>query len=76
MKLINFEENKDKKEYGVNSLIEDVKGVHDEEGIELLIVVYKKKNGVVGIGTTAGNNAEILGLIEMGKIQYLDDNWG
>lgn len=73
MKLINFEENKDKKEYGVNSLLQDLKELHDEEGIEMLAVVYKKKNNVFGYGTTYGNNAEFIGLLELGKIHLFED---
>ena len=75
MKLINFEENKDKKEYGVNSLLQDLKELHDEEGIEMLAVVYKKKNNVFGYGTTYGNNAEFIGLLELGKIHLFEDTF-
>lgn len=75
MKLINFEENKDKKEYGVNSLLQDLKELHDEEGIEMLAVVYKKKNNVFGCGTTYGNNAEFIGLLELGKIHLFEDTF-
>jgi hypothetical protein len=75
VKIVSFDDEKDRKNYGVNTLLEDTKGLHDEEGIEILAVVYKKNNGKVGIGTTEGNNAEIVGLMEMAKLQYLEDDW-
>ena len=38
-----------------------------------MIVVYKKKSGRVGLTATSGNNAEILGLVEVGKRFYIDE---
>lgn len=73
MKVINFESKADEKRYGVTSLINDVKRLHDDDGIEMLAVVYKKKNGVFGVGTTYGNNAEFVGLLEIGKNQLIDE---
>ena len=73
MKLLNLADERDKKDYGVNSLVSDIKRLHDEEGIEMMAVIYKKRNGKVGIGTTYGNNAEIVGLLEIGKLIYLED---
>jgi len=75
VKVIKLDDKADEKRYGVNSLIKDIKGLHDEEGIEIMVAVYKKKDGKVGIGTTEGNNAEIVGLMEMAKLQYLEDDW-
>lgn len=73
MKLVDIESKIDKRQYGVNSLIDDIMGLHKEDGIELMAIIYKKKDGSFGIGTTYGNNAEILGLLELGKMQYLED---
>ena len=73
MKVINFENEKDKKEYGIKSLLRDVKEIHEDEGIEVMVVIYKKKSGRLGVGTTTGNNAEIVGLFELAKLDYIDD---
>ena len=73
MKLVNINDEADKMRYGVNSLLQDVEELHDEEGIEMLAVVYKKKNNVFGYGTTYGNNAEFIGLLELGKIHLFED---
>ena len=75
VKVVNLDDKADKKRYGVNSLLKDVKEVHDEEGIEMLAVVYKKKNNVFGYGTTYGNNAEFIGLLELGKIHLFEDTF-
>lgn len=63
----------EEKRYGPKRLIDDILKVHENEGIELMIVVYKKKNGRVGLAATSGNNAEILGLVEVGKHFYIDE---
>jgi len=73
VKLVNINDEADKMRYGVNSLLQDVEELHDEEGIEMLAVVYKKKNNVFGYGTTYGNNAEFIGLLELGKIHLFED---
>lgn len=76
MNLVNLEDKKDKKHYGVNSLLSDIKQIHDVKGIEMMAFVYKKKDGKVGIGTTYGNNAEFVGLFEIGKVQIIDEMRG
>lgn len=73
MKVIEFDDKADKKRYGPKSLLKDVEKIHQEEGIELMATFYKKKDGSVGIGVTYGNNAEILGLIELGKMMFIED---
>lgn len=65
----------DKKTYGVNSLLEDIKQLHQETELDMMAVIYKKKNGRIGIGTTNGNNAEFVGLLEIAKLQYIDDGF-
>lgn len=72
MKIVNLETEKDSRRYGVETLMRDVKSIHEKEQIETMIIIYKREDGVTGIGTTYGNNAETLGLIELGKKQYLD----
>lgn len=72
MKVIDLEDKKDESKYGVNSLVEDIQRIHKDKGIEIMAVIYKSKDGRVGVGTTYGNNAEILGLMEIGKMQYLE----
>ena len=73
MKLVKLADERDKKDYGANSLVSDIKRMHDEEGIEMMAVIYKKSDGSYGIGTTSGNNAEFIGLIELAKLQYMDE---
>lgn len=73
MKVVNFEFEKDKKEYGVNSLLKDVEKIHKEDGIEMIVVVFKKKSGAVGYGTNYGNTAEFIGLLEIGKTNLIDE---
>lgn len=63
----------DNKKYGFEWLIDEMKQLHEDEGIELMICIYKKKDGYIGFGTTRGNDAEFLGLIELGKAQLIDD---
>jgi len=67
MKVLKFDE-KD----GFDWLMEEMRAIHDESGVEIMICIYKKRDGRVGIGTTRGNNAEILGLIEFGKTEYIE----
>lgn len=67
MKVIKFDE-KD----GFDWLVKEMQAIHDVDGVEIMICIYKTKDGRVGIGTTRGNNAEILGLIELGKTEYID----
>lgn len=73
IKPISLSDAKDKKEYGVKSLVNDILDIHECDEIEMLAVVYKKRDGTVGIGTTSGNNAEFIGMLEMAKFQYIDD---
>lgn len=73
MKVVDIDDKADKKRYGVNSLINDVEKIHEQDGIEMMAVVYKKENGVFGFGTTYGNSAEFIGLLEMGKINIIDE---
>lgn len=73
MNVVDFDELKDKEEYGVKTLINDILCIHDSDGIEMLAIIYKKTDGSVGIGTTSGNNAEFIGLIELAKLQYMDE---
>ena len=73
MKVTNLNDVKDKKEYGVKTLINDILRMHESDGIEMLAVIYKKRDGTFGIGTTSGNNAEFIGLIELAKLQYMDE---
>jgi hypothetical protein len=73
MKPIKLSDLKDAKEYGVKSLANDVLDIHDSDGIEMMAVVYKKNNGTFGFGTTCGNNAEFVGLLEMGKFQLINE---
>lgn len=75
MKLINLKDEMDKKIYGVNSLLTDIKQLHHESELEMMAVIYKKKNGRIGIGATTGNNAEFVGLLEIAKLQYIDDGF-
>jgi len=67
MKLININHNN---RYGAGELLKDVEEIND---LDLLVCIYKKKDGAFGIGATHGNNAEIIGLIELGKLQYMDN---
>lgn len=73
IKPISLSDAKDKKEYGVKSLVNDILDIHECDEIEMLAVVYKKSDGTVGVGTTSGNNAEFIGLIELAKLQYMDE---
>lgn len=73
MKIVNFDCEKDKKEYSTRSLLEDLKKIHEEDGIEMMAVVYKKKDGTFNFGTTYGNQAEFIGLFEMGKIHLFNE---
>jgi len=73
VKPIKLADVKDAKEYGVKTLINDVLNIHETNEIEMLAVVYKKSDGTVGVGTTSGNNAEFIGLIELAKLQYMDE---
>lgn len=75
MKVINLEETADAKRYGVKSLLKDIAKIHEEKGIELMFIAFKQKNGIVGYGATHGNNAEILGLVELGKFQFIEDDF-
>ena len=73
MKVIDFDDKAEEKRYGPQSLIKDIEKIHEDEGIELMATFYKKKDGHVGIGFTYGNNAEMLGLIELGKMMFIED---
>ena len=68
MKVVHFDKLK-----GIDWLLNDMKEVEEEEGIELLICIYKKPNGVIGFGATRADELEMMGLIEMGK-QALYEN--
>lgn len=73
MELIDLSKKIDEKRHGVTSLLDDMKKIHEDDGIELMVIVHKDRDGVVYIGTTYGNNAEMMGLLEIGKRQLLDE---
>lgn len=69
MKVIEFKN--DEKE--IDWLIDEIKKIDEQEGIEVLVCVYKKKNNVVSLGATRASAAEHIGLLEIGKAQLIDD---
>jgi hypothetical protein len=68
MKVIEL--NKDKE---IDWLINEIRELHELDGLETLICVYRKKDKVVALGATAADSAAHLGLLEIGKQQILNE---
>lgn len=70
MKVIDFEK-KDKR--GFDWLMKEVSKINEKDKIETMICMYAKEDGTVSFGTTEGNNAEMLGIIEMVKALLMEE---
>ena len=52
------------------------KGLREEQnniGIDTAICIYKRSDGVVGVYTTYANSDEIIGLLELGKMDIIEE---
>lgn len=72
MKVVDMGKKSDELRYKAPALLRDIHEYHDTTGVETLVCIYKDKAGVVGIGATESNSAEVIGLIEIAKHQFMD----
>lgn len=74
MKLVELQERKElEKENKIKAVVESVLSENDNNEIETLIAVYKRKNGRLGVITTYANGDELVGLLELGKMELIEE---